>query len=456
MSNDQLQQLPSVSEVLLEVKSDTQLHVNYITAIIQGEIGRYRQEAKAGELKLKRSEIVQSILDKIESCAQPSMKNIINGTGVVLHTGFGRAPLSKKVIANAAKKLEGYVNLEFDLDSGKRGERQDHINEMVSAMCGSEKSLIVNNNAAAVLIALNTFAEGKDVIISRGQEVEIGGLFRIPDVVRKSHCNLVEVGTTNRTHLKDYEKAITKKTGAILWAQTSNYVVKGFTKEVSLPELSALAKKKRVPLVADLGSGALVDMEKMGLPPEELVADVVKIGADVITFSGDKLLGGPQSGLIVGKKKFVNAIHKNPLYRTYRCDKWTIALMEETLRTYSSDEKVSGDNLSLKLLTTSRNTLLKRGEKILAVMPKKKIKDLGISLVESKVEAGSGSLPVETIPSAALQFKPKKMSVSALARAFRTGSQPVVGYTKGNIFYIDLKAVLPKQVSSLIQAIQEV
>jgi L-seryl-tRNA(Ser) seleniumtransferase len=456
MSNDQLQQLPSVSEVLLEVKSDTQLHVNYITAIIQGEIGRYRQEAKAGQLKLKRSEIVQSILDKIESCAQPSMKNIINGTGVVLHTGFGRAPLSKKVIANAAKKLEGYVNLEFDLDSGKRGERQDHINDMLSTMFGSEKSLIVNNNAAAVLIALNTFAEGKDVIISRGQEVEIGGLFRIPDVVRKSHCNLVEVGTTNRTHLKDYEKAITKKTGAILWAQTSNYVVKGFTKEVSLTELSALAKKKRVPLVADLGSGALVDMEKMGLPPEELVADVVKIGADVITFSGDKLLGGPQSGLIVGKKKFVNAIHKNPLYRTYRCDKWTIALMEETLRTYSSDEKVSGDNLSLKLLTTSRNTLLKRGEKILAVMPKKKIKDLGISLVESKVEAGSGSLPVETIPSAALQFKPKKMSVSALARSFRTGSQPVVGYTKGNIFYIDLKAVLPKQVSSLIQAIQEV
>ena len=456
MSNDQLQQLPSVSEVLLEVKSDTQLHVNYITAIIQGEIGRYRQEAKAGQLKLKRSEIVQSILDKIESCAQPSMKNIINGTGVVLHTGFGRAPLSKKVIANAAKKLEGYVNLEFDLDSGKRGERQDHINDMLSTMIGSEKSLIVNNNAAAVLIALNTFAEGKDVIISRGQEVEIGGLFRIPDVVRKSHCNLVEVGTTNRTHLKDYEKAITKKTGAILWAQTSNYVVKGFTKEVSLTELSALAKKKRVPLVADLGSGALVDMEKMGLPPEELVADVVKIGADVITFSGDKLLGGPQSGLIVGKKKFVNAIHKNPLYRTYRCDKWTIALMEETLRTYSSDEKVSGDNLSLKLLTTSRNTLLKRGEKILAVMPKKKIKDLGISLVESKVEAGSGSLPVETIPSAALQFKPKKMSVSALARSFRTGSQPVVGYTKGNIFYIDLKAVLPKQVSSLIQAIQEV
>ena len=456
MSKNQLQQLPSVSEVLLEVSKDTQLHNNYITKIIKTEIVKYRAGAKAGKLKLERNEIVDEILGEIDRLAKPSMKNIINGTGVVLHTGFGRAPLSKKVIANAAKTLEGYVNLEFDLDSGKRGERQNHINEMLSAICGSEKSLIVNNNAAAVLIALNTFAEGKDVIVSRGQEVEIGGSFRIPDVVRKSHCNLVEVGTTNRTHLIDYEKAITKNTGAILWAHTSNYVVQGFTKEVSLIELAALAKKKRIPLVADLGSGALVNMVKMGLPSEELVADVVKAGADIITFSGDKLLGGPQSGLIVGKKKFVTGIHKNALYRTYRCDKWTIALMEETLRTYASDEKVSGDNLSIKLLTISQNTLLKRGAKILTDIPKKKIKDLGISLVGSKVEAGSGSLPVKTIPSAALQFKPKTMSVSKLSKAFRTGNTTVVGYTKGNTFYIDLKAVLSNQVSRLIQAIQDV
>ena len=456
MSQNQLKQLPSVSEVLLEVNKDTKLHYNYITKIVTTEISQFRADAKAGKLKINRKEIVDSILGEIDRLTEPSMKNIINGTGVVLHTGFGRAPISKKVISNATKKLEGYVNLEFDLDSGKRGERQDHINNLLSAICGSESSLMVNNNAAAVLIALNTCAEGKEVIVSRGQEVEIGGSFRIPDVVRKSYCNLVEVGTTNRTHLKDYEKAITKNTGTILWAHTSNYVVQGFTKEVSLTELAELAKKKRIPLVADLGSGALADMAKMGLPPEELVEEVVKTGADIITFSGDKLLGGPQSGLIVGKKKFVNKIHKNPLYRTYRCDKWTIVLMEETLRTYASDEKVSGDNLSLKLLTTSQNTLLKRGEKMLTDIPKKKIKDLGISLVESKVEAGSGSLPVETIPSAALQFKPNAMSVSKLAKAFRTGNIPVVGYTKGNTFYIDLKAVLPNQVSRLIQVIQDV
>ena len=456
MSQNQLKQLPSVSEVLLEVNKDIKLHNDYITKIITTEISQYRTDAKAGKLKINRKKIVDSILGEIDRLAEPSMKNIINGTGVVLHTGFGRAPISKKVISNATKKLEGYVNLELDLNSGKRGERQDHINNLLSAICGSESSLMVNNNAAAVLIALNTCAEGKEVIVSRGQEVEIGGSFRIPDVVRKSYCNLVEVGTTNRTHLKDYEKAITKNTGTILWAHTSNYVVQGFTKEVSLTELAELAKKKRIPLVADLGSGALADMAKMGLPPEELVEEVVKTGADIITFSGDKLLGGPQSGLIVGKKKFVNKIHKNPLYRTYRCDKWTIVLMEETLRTYASDEKVSGDNLSLKLLTTSQNTLLKRGEKMLTDIPKKKIKDLGISLVESKVEAGSGSLPVETIPSAALQFKPNAMSVSKLAKAFRTGNIPVVGYTKGNTFYIDLKAVLPNQVSRLIQVIQDV
>lgn len=456
MSQNQLQLLPSVSEVLLEVDKSINIHINYLTSIIKSEISRFREKAKEGKLTLSRSDIIRAILVEIDRCIRPSMKNIINGTGVVLHTGFGRAPVSKKIITKVTKRLEGYVNLEFDLESGKRGERQDHVSLMLSAICGAESSLMVNNNAAAVLIALNTFAEGKDVIVSRGQEVEIGGSFRIPDVVRKSQCNLVEVGTTNRTHLKDYEKAITKNTGAILWAHTSNYVVQGFTKEVPLAELAVMAKKTRIPLIADLGSSALVNMEKLGLPAEELVADVVKTGANIVTFSGDKLLGGPQSGLIVGNKKAIDAIHKNPLYRTYRCDKWTIALMEESLRTYHSEEKVNRDNLSLKLLTTSQKTLWKRGDKILKYLPKKKIRDMGISLVESKVEAGSGSLPVEIIPSAALQFKPKSISVTKLAQLLRTGNIPVVGYVKNNAFYIDLKAVLPEQILKVITAIQEI
>ena len=456
MSKKQLRQLPSVSEVLLDINKSIALHDRYIREVIKSELRGYRRTAKAGKLDIKRSAITGAILDELDSLNQSSIKNIINGTGVVLHTGFGRAPISKKVISTIAKKLEGYINLEFDLSTGKRGDRQNHIAKMLNAICGSESSLIVNNNAAAVLLALNSLAEGRDVIVSRGQEVEIGGSFRIPDVIRKSHCTLVEIGTTNRTHLKDYEKAITKKTGAILWAHTSNYVVQGFTKEAPLSDLALLAKKKRIPLVVDLGSGALLNMNKQNLPAEKQVSDVVKTGADVITFSGDKLLGGPQSGFIIGSQRYLKVIQKNPLYRTYRCDKWTIALMEETLRTYRSNESFSADNLSLKLLTTSQKILLNRGKKILSNLPQIKVKQLGIALVASLVEAGSGSLPVKSIPSAALQFTPRQITVAALAKVFREGTIPVVGYTKGNTFYIDLKAVLPNQSPQLIEAIKEV
>ena len=456
MSKKQLRQLPSVSEVLLDINKSITLHERYIKDIIISELRSYRRTAKAGKLDIKRSEIIATILDEIDSFNQSSIKNIINGTGVVLHTGFGRAPISKKVISTVIKKLAGYINLEFDLSTGKRGDRQNHVTKMLNAICGSESSLMVNNNAAAVLLTLNSLAEGNDVIVSRGQEVEIGGSFRIPDVIRKSHCQLVEVGTTNRTHLKDYEQAVTKSTGVILWVHTSNYVIQGFTKDVSLSELAMFAKKKRIPLVVDLGSGALLNMNKQNLPAEKQVSDVVNTDADVITFSGDKLLGGPQSGFIIGSQRYLKAIQKNPLYRTYRCDKWTIALIEETLRTYQSDESFSADNLSLKLLTTSQKVLLNRGQKILYSIPKKKVNQLGIALVESLVEAGSGSLPVKSIPSAALKFTPQKITVSALAKTFREGKIPVVGYTKGNRFYIDLKAVLPNQSPQLVEAITEV
>jgi L-seryl-tRNA(Ser) seleniumtransferase len=456
MSEKQLQQLPSVSKVLLEIRESIALHDNYIKEVIKSELRGYRRKAKAGKLDINRSEITSAILDKLNSLDQSSITNIINGTGVVLHTGFGRAPISKKVISTVARKLEGYINLEFDLSAGKRGDRQNHITEMLNGICGSESSLIVNNNAAAVLLVLNSLAEGRDVIVSRGQEVEIGGSFRIPDIISKSHCHLVEVGTTNRTHLKDYEQAVTKNKGVILWAHTSNYVVQGFTKEVPLSDLALLAKKKHIPLVVDLGSGALLNMNKQNLPAEKQVSDVVKTGADIITFSGDKLLGGPQSGFIIGSKRYLKIIQKNPLYRTYRCGKWTIALMEETMRTYRSDESFSADNLTLKLLTSSQKTLLNRGVKILRDLPQGKADKLGITLVESLVEAGSGSLPVKSIPSAALRFTPQQMTVSTLAKSFREGAIPVVGYTKGNAFYIDLKAVLPNQSLQLIEAIIEV
>ena len=305
------------------------------------------------------------------------------------------------------------------------------------------------------MLAINEIAQGGEVIVSRGQLVEIGGSFRIPDIIEKSGAILKEVGTTNRTHSKDYGNAISNKTKLILWVHTSNYVVRGFTRSVPISELVALGKKHKIPVMVDWGSGALLDMNSLNLADEIPVKTIMENNPDLLTFSGDKLIGGPQSGLIIGKKKWVNTLQNNPLYRVLRCDKITIGLLEETLRSYRSDS-FTKDNLSLSMLTTSRRILKNRGQRILDLQKRKKIKDLGIKLVESEVEAGSGSLPEDKIESMALSFKPKSMKITELAGGFRCGSIPVVGYTSGHTFYIDLKAVLPGQINRLAKAIDQV
>ena len=450
-----LKDLPSVHQVLLEVNSDIEIHEDYLKFIINKVLNQLRGAIKTGSIQKTKDELFKQIVTKVWIESAPRLVNVINGTGIVLHTGFGRAPFDGKKLKRIAQRLDGYVNLEYDLVSGNRGERQSHIQEQLSALCGSESAIMVNNNAAAVLLSLNTITEGGEVICSRGQLVEIGGSFRIPDIIIKSGAILKGVGTTNRTHLKDYEKAISKRTKLILWVHTSNYVVKGFTKEVSLADLASLGRKHKIPVLADLGSGALLNMTKLGLADEIPVKSIVNSGPDITTFSGDKLLGGPQSGLIVGKKKWISAFQKNPLYRVLRCDKITIGLMEETLRSYRSDS-FTKDNFSLKMLTTSRKVLRTRAEKVFNGLKTKTIKDLGITIVESFVEAGSGSLPEKNIASMALQFKPKSRKVSELAAAFRCGSIPVVGYITADNYYIDLKAVLPVQIRKLTVAISEV
>ena len=450
-----LKDLPSVHQVLLEVNSDIEIHEDYLKFIINKVLNQLRGAIKTGSIQKTKDELFKQIVTKVWIESAPRLVNVINGTGIVLHTGFGRAPFDGKKIKRIAQRLDGYVNLEYDLVSGNRGERQSHIQEQLSALCGSESAIMVNNNAAAVLLSLNTITEGGEVICSRGQLVEIGGSFRIPDIITKSGAILKGVGTTNRTHLKDYEKAISKRTKLILWVHTSNYVVKGFTKEVSLGDLASLGRKHKIPVLADLGSGALLNMTKLGLADEIPVKSIVNSGPDITTFSGDKLLGGPQSGLIVGKKKWISAFQKNPLYRVLRCDKITIGLMEETLRSYRSDS-FTKDNFSLKMLTTSRKVLRTRAEKVFNELKTKTIRDLGVTIVESFVEAGSGSLPEKNIASMALQFKPKSRKVTELAAAFRCGSIPVVGYITADNYYIDLKAVLPVQIRKLTVAISEV
>ena len=455
MKKTNLKDLPSVNKVLIELNDSVSVHDDFLKTLINRAINQYRNKIKNNELSLNPSELLSNITKMVIKDSSRSLVNIINGTGIVLHTGFGRAPFDSKLLKSIAKRLDGYVNLEFDLDSGKRGDRQSHVRDHLSSICGSESSLCVNNNAASVMLSINEMAFGGEVIVSRGQLVEIGGSFRIPDIIKKSGAILKEVGTTNRTHFSDYKKAVSKKTKLILYVHTSNYVVKGFTRSVPLSDLVQLGRSKNIPVMVDWGSGAILDMKSLGLANEMPIRTIMSDKPDILTFSGDKLIGGPQSGIIISKEKWINAMQKNPLYRVMRSDKITLGLLEEILRSYRSNY-FTKDNLSLRMLTTKRSTLVNRGKKVIQGLTKKKIKDFNIALENSKVEAGSGSLPENPIESIALSFSHKNISPNELAKKFRSGRIPVVGYIKSNRFIIDLKAILPNQLLKLKTAIKEI
>ena len=454
-----LQEIPSVDDILTHFQNEItsapySLYLKTIRFVlddVRREIKNYHPIKDISDYTIRR---VETALGKVSS---QSLEQGINGTGIILHTGLGRAPLSTKLVQDALNNVVPYANLELDLPSGKRGERTQHVESLINVLCGSEAALVVNNNAAAVLLMLNALAEGKEVIISRGEQVEIGGSFRIPDVIKKSDCIMVEVGTTNKTHLQDYENEITPNTGAILVAHTSNYKVMGFTESVDLTALSALAKKKKIPLILDLGSGAIADFQKLGLANEPTVQNYLKSGASVVSFSGDKLLGGPQAGIICGKKTLIRKIHKNPLYRALRCDKFTYAILEATLRTYLTPIDIQKENLTMTLFNRSQAELLKIGKKIVKKLPRKIVDKFGIEVEQTEVEAGSGSLPLEKFPSAAFVFN-GEMKASELSRKFRSAPNPVLGYISGNRFLIDLKAIPATQekqlLSSLISILQ--
>ena len=454
-----LQEIPSVDDILTHFQNEItsapySLYLKTIRFVlddVRWEIKNSHPIKDISDYTIRR---VETALGKVSS---QSLEQVINGTGIILHTGLGRAPLSTKLVQDALNNVVPYANLELDLPSGKRGERTQHVESLINALSGSEAALVVNNNAAAVLLMLNALAEGKEVIISRGEQVEIGGSFRIPDVIKKSDCIMVEVGTTNKTHLQDYENEITPNTGAILVAHTSNYKVMGFTESVDLTALCALAKKKKIPLILDLGSGSIADFQKLGLPHEPTVQSYLKSGASVVSFSGDKLLGGPQAGIICGKKTLIRKIHKNPLYRALRCDKFTYAILEATLRTYLTPIDIQKENLTMTLFNRSQAELLKIGKKIVKKLPRKIVDKFGIEVEQTEVEAGSGSLPLEKFPSAAFVFN-GEMKASELSRKFRSAPNPVLGYISGNRFHIDLKAIPATQekqlLSSLISILQ--
>ena len=330
-----LKNIPSVDEIINKFQP-TNTPLKFLKCSINIELSNIRSKILAGQnindIKKYTFNKINKIFNKIKN---NSLQPVINGTGIILHTGLGRAPISKDILVDGILKNYPYSNLELNLETGKRGDRNIHVSSLFNSLCDCEDSIIVNNNASAVILMLNSLCNKKEVIISRGQLVEIGGSFRIPDVMNKSQSKMIEVGTTNKTHIKDYEDAITENTSAIIYVHTSNYKVVGFTNEIDINELHLLAKKYNLPLLIDLGSGSFADFKYLGLPFEKMISKYIKKGADIITFSGDKLLGGPQSGIIVGKKNYINIIKSNSLYRAFRCDKIRISIMETILRTYS-------------------------------------------------------------------------------------------------------------------------
>ena len=374
-----------------------------------------------------------------------SLKAVFNLTGTVLHTNLGRAVMPQQAADAVMRAMTHAVNLEFDLDDAARGERDTHVERWLTKLTGAEAALVVNNNAAAVYLVLNTLGLKKEVLVSRGELIEIGGAFRIPDIMSRSGCKLREVGTTNRTHLKDYAEAIGPRTGAIMKVHTSNYVIKGFTASVPELDLSQLAHDRGVPFVVDLGSGMLVDLQEYGLPHEPTPREALAQGADVVTFSGDKLLGGPQSGLVVGRRELVQRMKKNPMKRALRVDKMTLAALEAVLQLYSNPARLKTELPTLRALTRAVKFIEEQAQRILPHVMTALAGKASAKVTACTSQIGSGSLPVESLPSASISIeavgKTKSSYAQRIASAFRALPIPVIGRVKDGAFVMDFRCL---------------
>jgi L-seryl-tRNA(Ser) seleniumtransferase len=398
--------------------------------------------------------VAKEVEKSIRELYRYSLRRVVNATGVILHTNLGRAPLCPEALQRIVEVGKGYSNLEFDLVRGERGQRYDHVRSLICALTGAEDALIVNNNAAAVLLVLNTLAEDKDAIVSRGELIEIGGEFRIPEIMHKSASRLREVGTTNRTRLADYEKAINADTGLILKVHTSNFRIVGFTEEADIESLVALGKKSGIPVMDDLGSGCLIDLDQYGLQHEPTVGETLAAGVDVVTFSGDKLLGGPQAGIIVGKKEVLEKIKKNPLNRALRIDKFTLAALEATLMHYLNPAAAVKKLRALKALTESTATVKKRALKLMTNLQKGNFDSLKFSLHDDFAAAGGGSLPTQQIPTILVGVKNKNMPASKMEEKLRKLEIPVIARVDKEEILFDLRTVTDDEFPFIIEGLK--
>ncbi len=459
-----LRALPAVDELLRHPEIQPLLQIHFRTLVVDSirkvlEAKRRRifeseNEEGAAAAMMPPEKWAAEIEQELAASTRHSLRPVINATGVVLHTNLGRAPLSEDALRNLMEVASGYSNLEFNLERGERGSRYEHVEEILCRISGAKAALAVNNNAAAVLLALNTLAEGKEVIVSRGQRVEIGGSFRIPDVMRKSGARLVEVGTTNRTHLKDYEQAISERTALLLKVHSSNFRILGFTAEVPLVNLVSLGRDKGLPVMEDLGSGCLLDLSRRGMEGEPTVQEVVQSGADVVTFSGDKLLGGPQAGILLGKKSIMDRLKQNPLTRAVRIDKLTLAALESTLRAYLEPERAIKTLPAIAMLTCPVEELESRARRL-----RRKLKSVSascrITLKKESSQVGGGALPLQELPTRTLALRPLFISAAALEERLRQSDPPVIGRVKDDEVLLDPRTVAREEEPLLVQAVEQ-
>jgi L-seryl-tRNA(Ser) seleniumtransferase len=451
-----LRGLPAVDKLLTDARlADVlgRVHRRMATRAIRLYLDEVRQRVSAEPDKAVGFDI-EELKRRLALEERPLLGRAVNGLGVILHTGLGRTPPSTVAQEALRDASEHFCSLEIDIETGRRGSRYRHVEPLLCELTGAEAAMVVNNNCAATMLILSCLGKGREVIVSRGQLIEIGGAFRIPDVMRESGCRMVEVGTTNRTHLRDYRNAVTAETAALLRVHTSNYKITGFTKEVSLEELVALGQEKGVPVVDDLGSGALIDLSKYGLPKEPLVQDSIAAGADVVCFSGDKLIGATQAGIIVGRKKHVDAMKKHPLTRALRCGKLTYAVLERTLMLFFDEERAVKEHAMLQLLLKPVKQMQSEAQALVRRVVKRLEGKAAFKVRPGLAEIGGGSLATESIESRVVAVKPTGMSVDELARRMRLHRPPVFGRVEHDEYVLDFRTIRKDEIPTIAAALR--